>query len=268
MNVARSGDYVAQTNFVQCVGASMQMMLNMIEPGADRRASTQLELQNLARTWSGRRAEGQQQRQGASVRGWTAGLNLLGAGPYKLVGLRTLEEAMATAALAIAETGKPVGLLVWRGRHAWVMSGFRATGDPRTDPGAPDHPRHRPGPAVSPRIVGVGPQPESQRGPHPERARTPVRPAAPGVIQPPDDARVHAQPAERDVRPRPALRRRSLGAAGPRDLILLDPVAGDPDRLGQSIDRLGRRRFERHDDVVRPGAACATQAVGDLGRRA
>jgi len=27
-------------------------------------------------------------------------------------------------------TGRPVGLLVWRGRHAWVMSGFRATKDP------------------------------------------------------------------------------------------------------------------------------------------
>jgi hypothetical protein len=30
------------------------------------------------------------------------------------------------------KTGKPVGLLMWRGRHAWVMSGFRATGDPLT----------------------------------------------------------------------------------------------------------------------------------------
>jgi hypothetical protein len=27
-------------------------------------------------------------------------------------------------------TGKPVGLLVWAGRHAWVMSGFRASADP------------------------------------------------------------------------------------------------------------------------------------------
>lgn len=27
-------------------------------------------------------------------------------------------------------TGRPVGLLVWGGRHAWVMSGFRATADP------------------------------------------------------------------------------------------------------------------------------------------
>ena len=29
-------DFVAQTNNVQCVGASMQMMLNMLVPGADR----------------------------------------------------------------------------------------------------------------------------------------------------------------------------------------------------------------------------------------
>ena len=33
------------------------------------------------------------------------------------------------------QTGRPVGLLVWRGRHAWVMSGFRATADPLTDGG-------------------------------------------------------------------------------------------------------------------------------------
>jgi hypothetical protein len=27
-------------------------------------------------------------------------------------------------------TGKPVGLVVWRDAHAWVMSGFTATADP------------------------------------------------------------------------------------------------------------------------------------------
>ena len=83
---------MAQTNFVQCVGASMQMMLNMIEPGRDRTAATQLRLQKLARTWSGSRPDGRQ-RQGASVRGWAAGLNILGAGPYRLVGADTLDEA-------------------------------------------------------------------------------------------------------------------------------------------------------------------------------
>jgi hypothetical protein len=37
------------------------------------------------------------------------------------------------AAVAIRRTGRPVGLLMWRGRHAWVMSGFEATGDPLTE---------------------------------------------------------------------------------------------------------------------------------------
>jgi hypothetical protein len=131
VDVSKSGDFVAQSIFVLCVGASMQMMLNMIEPGRDRTASTQLRLQTLARAWSGSRPDGRQ-RQGASVRGWAAGLNILGAGPYRLVGTTTLGEAVRTAAKAIASTGRPVGLLMWRGRHAWVMSGFTATADPLT----------------------------------------------------------------------------------------------------------------------------------------
>jgi hypothetical protein len=122
-------DFVAQTNFVQCVGASMQMMLNMIEPGRDRSAKTQLRLQKLARGRSGPRPGGTQ-RQGASVSGWAAGLNIEGAGPYKLAGSKTLAGALRIAAKAMRTTGRPVGLLMWHGRHAWVMSGFRATADP------------------------------------------------------------------------------------------------------------------------------------------
>jgi hypothetical protein len=125
---ARS-DFVAQTNNVQCVGASMQMMLNMVRPGADRTAKTQLRLQNIARAWSPPRPDGLERR-GASVAGWAAGLTVLGVGPYEVAGYPTIEEATLAAARAIRSTGRPVGLLVWRGRHAWVMSGFTATGDP------------------------------------------------------------------------------------------------------------------------------------------
>ncbi len=124
-------DFVAQTNNVQCVGASVQMMLNMIRPGTDRSAALQRKAQVLARTWSGRRRDGIERR-GASVLGWSAALNLFGAGPYKLVGATTIEEALQVAATAMQRTGRPVGLLVWRGRHAWVMSGFVATADPLT----------------------------------------------------------------------------------------------------------------------------------------
>jgi len=129
LDLGTRSDFVAQTNLVQCVGASMQMMLNMIEPGVDRTARTQLKLQKIARKGSPPRPDGRQ-RQGANVIGWATGLSLQGAGPYKVVGATTLNEAMLIAARAMRRTGRPVGLLVWRGRHAWVMSGFHATGDP------------------------------------------------------------------------------------------------------------------------------------------
>jgi hypothetical protein len=129
IDLGARGDFVAQTNFVQCVGASMQMMLNMMRPGADHSAATQRRLQALAREWSGPRPDGFE-REGASVLGWATGLNLLGAGPYELAGTDTIDDALLAAARAIRLTGKPVGLLMWHGRHAWVMSGFRATADP------------------------------------------------------------------------------------------------------------------------------------------
>ena len=129
LDLGSRSDYVGQTNLVQCVGASMQMMLNMIELGVDRSAKTQLRLQKLARKWSPPRLDGGV-RKGASVIGWATGLSLEGAGAYKVVGVDSLDEAMMVAARAMRRTGRPVGLLVWRGRHAWVMSGFHATGDP------------------------------------------------------------------------------------------------------------------------------------------
>jgi hypothetical protein len=127
-------DYVAQTNLVQCVGASMQMMLNMMNPRNDRSAATQLRLQKLARAWSGPSRNGRI-RQGASVRGWALGLTMMGGGPYRVVGAGSIQDALLLAARAMRKTGRPVGLLVWRGRHAWVMSGFKASKDPLV-PGA------------------------------------------------------------------------------------------------------------------------------------
>jgi hypothetical protein len=129
LDLAGRSDFVAQTNFVQCVGASMQMMLNIMDVHDDRSAATQRKLQSIARNLSGPVRTGFQ-RKGASVRGWSDGLNKLGAGPYRLVGTDTIDEALRLAAKSIRSTGKPVGLLVWAGRHAWVMSGFHATADP------------------------------------------------------------------------------------------------------------------------------------------
>jgi hypothetical protein len=129
VNLATRADFVPQTTFVQCVGASVQMMRNIVGPDDDRSRRTQRQLQDLARAWSGPTPRGFERR-GASVRGWAAGLVISRAGPYRVVGADSLQGAMHLAAEAIRETGRPVGLLVWRGRHAWVMAGFEATADP------------------------------------------------------------------------------------------------------------------------------------------
>jgi hypothetical protein len=128
VDVGARADFVAQKNFVQCVGASLQMMINMIEPGRDRTARTQTRLQQLARELSPPRP-GSRQRRGASVRGWVRVLRMEVDQPYRLVGVDSLRDAVQIAARAMDETGAPVGLLVWSGRHAWVMGGYEATGD-------------------------------------------------------------------------------------------------------------------------------------------
>jgi hypothetical protein len=91
---------------------------------------SQRQLDRLARSLSSDRLVGA----GSEPEGWAGALNELGLGPYIVVSERTREGAITAAARAIRLTGRPVGLLMWRGAHAWVMSGFEATADPtRTD---------------------------------------------------------------------------------------------------------------------------------------
>ena len=124
MNLYRRGDYVAQYTFEWCVGASLQMALNMATPRNDTTRAYQKAL------WEMAQARSDSPFGGANPRGWTAALNDLGIGPYVLVSLPTFDEALRAAAAAIRETKRPVGLVMWRGRHAWVMSGFESIGDP------------------------------------------------------------------------------------------------------------------------------------------
>jgi hypothetical protein len=125
MNLAQREDFVGQYTFEWCVGASLQMALNM----ATRQSRTTRRDQQ--RLWEMARDRSFSPFGGANPTGWVATLNELGIGPYQLVSLPTFDDAVTTAAAAIRATRRPVGLVMWRGRHAWVMSGFEATADPR-----------------------------------------------------------------------------------------------------------------------------------------
>ena len=124
MDLYRKGDYVAQYTFEWCVGASLQMALNMTTAANSTTRARQEQL------WEMAQARSTSPFGGANPRGWTAALNDLGIGPYVLVSLPDIDLALQVAARALRETKRPVGLVMWRGRHAWVMSGFESNGDP------------------------------------------------------------------------------------------------------------------------------------------
>jgi hypothetical protein len=125
MNLYRPGDFVAQFTNEWCVGASLQMTLNITTAKTHTSRASQRSL------WKMAQARSFSPFGGANPRGWTAALNDLGVGPYVLVSIPTFDGALQVAAAAIRETKRPVGLVMWHGRHAWVMSGFESIGDPR-----------------------------------------------------------------------------------------------------------------------------------------
>lgn len=124
MNLYADGDFVSQATKDQCVSAAMQIMLNVIGPDDDRSKETQARLDRLATRLTNTRP-------GATEpKGWAAGLEEWGAGGYEVAVAPTRGKAIERAVRAIRATGRPAGLLVWRGAHSWVLHGWEATGDP------------------------------------------------------------------------------------------------------------------------------------------
>jgi hypothetical protein len=128
INLATVADFVPQYTFEWCVGASIQMTRSIITGNRKESKASQRRLWEMARDRTVGSPYG-----GANPAGWAAALNDLGLGPYRLVSLPTFDAAVRKAARALADTGRPVGLVMWAGRHAWVMTGFKATSDPRID---------------------------------------------------------------------------------------------------------------------------------------
>ena len=128
MNLFEEGDFVAQYTFEWCVAASVQMTWNMVNPEVRTARDDQQALWERARELSNN------PYRGADPGGWSDLLNELGIGPYELASVPTFDEALKVAAQAMHDTNRPVGLVMWRGRHAWTMSGFESLGEPSVNP--------------------------------------------------------------------------------------------------------------------------------------
>jgi hypothetical protein len=131
INLYQEGDFVPQYTFDWCVAASIQMAHNLID---DTGGGTWAESTQQGELWEMARARSSNSFNGANPLGWAQVLTEVGMGPYKVVSIADYGPALQTAARAIADTGRPVGLVMWSGRHAWVMSGFESVGDPALFP--------------------------------------------------------------------------------------------------------------------------------------
>lgn len=126
-NLYQEGDFVPQYTFDWCVAASIQMAHNLID---DTGGGTWTDRTQQSELWEMARSRSSNSFNGANPLGWAQVLTEVGMGPYSVVSVPDYQEALKTAARAITDTGRPVGLVMWSGRHAWVMSGFESIGDP------------------------------------------------------------------------------------------------------------------------------------------
>ncbi len=131
MDLYFSGGYERQVDGRTCSAASTAMMLNFI-------ARRDLGISQLAilRYEQPRDALNDARQRGSDPLGWSRALTHFDyrtgkAFVYKWEAYASESAALKRAVRQMAFTGKPVGLIVWNGRHAVVMTGFEASRDPR-----------------------------------------------------------------------------------------------------------------------------------------
>jgi hypothetical protein len=124
MDLYRANDFVGEKTAIWCLAAAVQTSINIMSPDADVSRATQLRLFNLTRSLAPA-PDG-----AAEPEGWAKALTKLGFGGYKVSVHPSIRSAITAAAKAVRTTGRPAGLMVWRGAHSWVMSGFTASADP------------------------------------------------------------------------------------------------------------------------------------------
>jgi PKD repeat protein len=126
LNLYRTGVFSTQATYTWCVPTSAQIMVNIIKDRSVHSSSEQSSWYNLGRRLNRYRYS----YAGVDPQGFAGILNTVGAGPYRVYSGAGYQTTLRYAAKRMRLTGKPVGLFVGHGSHAWVLNGFTATADP------------------------------------------------------------------------------------------------------------------------------------------
>jgi hypothetical protein len=132
-------------NMSACTAAAAQIMLNMVAtagsggPGFVWLLSRDGGTRDGVLAWeqtmdtmaTGRGSDPHGWRNALNAFGWTGAAMGQGARVYEDVAYRTFDAAVKDAVRAMILTGKPVGILAWRGGHAQMITGYYGLrGDP------------------------------------------------------------------------------------------------------------------------------------------
>jgi hypothetical protein len=126
--------YERQIDNRTCIAASTAMMMNFIA-----RRDLNLNQRTILRYAQRRDALNDAVQRGSDPLGWSRAATYFSRytgkpTTYKWEAYGSAASALRRAARQITATGKPVGMLVARGTHAMVMTGFTATANPVTAP--------------------------------------------------------------------------------------------------------------------------------------
>ena len=146
MNLFVGGQFRFQDpNWAACTATSARTMLNLIAvrstggQGFLWRPTTWNSVRDAILRWErshdtlvgGYGSDPHGWRNALNYYGWGAGAMLAGSRVYDDISFGTFDNAIKSAVRALAATGKPVGVLGWRGAHAQMITGYYGlVGDP------------------------------------------------------------------------------------------------------------------------------------------
>ncbi len=127
---AHPADYFSsEATKVMCADAAIQITVNLLDrparPNLARSFQDQIAAMAVGLTTAADSRNG-----GWGPDGMAAAISQLSGVEYELRSYATRDQAVRASAIAVGATNQPVIWLAWRGAHAWVIDGFRATADP------------------------------------------------------------------------------------------------------------------------------------------
>ncbi len=131
LDLYRPGVFTTQATWLWCTAADVQIARNIVHREDDHSAASQQRYFDWMRT---RDRYAIPVSDGVDPQGWAAGLARFVDARYRVVTSTSFANALRSAVRRLRQTSRPVALLVDRGNHGWLLTGFSATADPAVDP--------------------------------------------------------------------------------------------------------------------------------------